>query len=216
MLPLQSWPASVSGLAVYDGGIDGGPTGISGLTGQLDTTGEVDTGTFTVCNTDDELRISLVWLDPAGDALVNDLNLEVLSPGGTVVYRGNYFTDDDNRDGTLDPFAEDCPGIDGATGTLSETPWSLPVCQRGDTSIVSVRLGQSDRSRDALSRSARDGTARPGRPRRMERQGHRRIASVVSALRRGHLRWCLPAVLGASRRDRVLLQLDGRRNGLRS
>ena len=134
-LPLQSWPASVSGLAVFDGGINGGPTGISGLTGQLDTTGEIDEGTFTVCNPDDELRISLVWLDPAGDALVNDLNLEVLSPGGTVVYRGNYFTDDDNRDGVVDVATEDCPGIDGQTGTISETPWSLPVCQRADASL---------------------------------------------------------------------------------
>jgi len=88
-----------------------------------------------VCNTDDEVRIALVWMDPAGDALVNDLNLEVVSPGGLVTYRGNYFTDDDNRDGVPDANAEDCPSIDGETGTLSETPWSLPICQRGDATL---------------------------------------------------------------------------------
>ncbi len=44
----------------------------------------------------EELRVTLVWTDPegapgAGIKLVNNLDLEVLGPGGAAVYRGNVF-----------------------------------------------------------------------------------------------------------------------------
>jgi len=135
VLPLQTWPAGASGLAMVDGGIDGGAMGITGLDGVLDAAaGEIDEGSFEVCNANEELRIALTWIEPAGANLVNDLNLEIVSPSGAT-YFGNYFTDDDNRDGAIDPNGEDCPGIDGRTGEIDGSEWSHPVCQRTDMSV---------------------------------------------------------------------------------
>jgi hypothetical protein len=132
VLPLQSWPASVSGLQVVDGGVDGGVAGIDGLDGIVNTvTHKTDVGSFDVCHSDEELRVALAWFDSPGQALLNDLDLEVVSPSG-VVYHGNYFTDDDDRDGTVDPLTEDCPGIGGTTGEPDASAWSLPACERSN------------------------------------------------------------------------------------
>src|SRR6185503_7023740 len=77
---------------------------------------------FNVCDEEHELRVAISWMEPSGDALVNDLQLVLTSPTG-VLYWGNVFTEDTNRDGVLAP-AEDCNG----NGRLDEGPWSRPVC----------------------------------------------------------------------------------------
>jgi hypothetical protein len=133
-LPLESWPSSVSGLLVQDSVVSPTVGGIAGLATTIDAvSGGTSTGTFAVCHADDELRVALVWFDVTGQALIDDLDLEIESPSGKR-YRGNYFTDDDNRNGVLDA-NEDCPGIDGSTGTLSSGEWSLPVCQRANATL---------------------------------------------------------------------------------
>ena len=131
VLPLQNWPAGTTGLVIVDGGI----VDIAGLDGTIDTTtGEIDTGTFDVCDSGSELRVALAWTEASGEMLINDLDLELVAPSGTI-YFGNYFTDDDNRNGTLEVTAEDCPSFDGVRGRPDESPWSLPACQRNDGSI---------------------------------------------------------------------------------
>jgi hypothetical protein len=129
-LPLQTWPESVSGLRVQDSVVAPVAGGI-GLANTVDAdAGGLTSTTFNVCNPNDELRIALAWFDDAVAALVNNLNLEVQSPSGKI-YRGNYFTDDDNRNGSLDA-NEDCPSIDGTTGTISSSQWSIPACTRAN------------------------------------------------------------------------------------
>lgn len=59
-------------------------------------TGASWTRTFTVGSSAVPLKVTLVWTDPPGAAgcascLINDLNLVVTAPGGTI-YRGNQFT----------------------------------------------------------------------------------------------------------------------------
>ncbi|MCP3981018.1 MAG: S8 family serine peptidase [bacterium] len=134
-LTLQGWPSSPTGILVCDGGIDGGRCDLAGLTGDVDAVaGETDSTTFVVGDPRRELRVALAWLDASGQALVNDLDLELIAPSGRVYY-GNFFTEDDDRDGSLDALAEDCPGFDGAAGSFDESPWSLPVCTRGDSGL---------------------------------------------------------------------------------
>lgn len=55
------------------------------------TTGQVQTYPISVASAGDPLTVTLVWTDPAGSssaslALVNDLDLEVVAPGGTTYY----------------------------------------------------------------------------------------------------------------------------------
>ena len=144
VLPLQTWAPSVSGLIVADGGIPGGKIDLSGLDGVLNglVAGEEDSQTFTVCNTDEELRVALVWMDKpnATDAgtLQTDLDLELVAPGGSPVYYGNYFTDDDNRDKVVDTAgadAEDCPDHFGNTGNVDSSQWSLKTCTRASLTL---------------------------------------------------------------------------------
>lgn len=63
------------------------------------STGQEYETTVYVSITTEELRVTLVWVDYPGQsgaspALVNDLNLEVISPTGTI-YKGNVFGDED-------------------------------------------------------------------------------------------------------------------------
>ena len=128
-LPLETWPPSPSGLAVADGGIAGGVIDL-GLAGTIDAVaGATQTATFEVCSDAEELRVALSWFEASGAALTNNLNLRIISPAGPgqKTYRGNYFTDDNNKDGDLD-VGEDCPGLDGTTGTLDEEQWTLAQC----------------------------------------------------------------------------------------
>jgi len=61
------------------------------------TTGEQHEYTITNVNAGQDLRVTLTWFDPEGTAgaavsLVNNLDLEVVGPGGTNVYKGNVFS----------------------------------------------------------------------------------------------------------------------------
>ncbi|HXV76357.1 MAG TPA: S8 family serine peptidase, partial [Candidatus Polarisedimenticolaceae bacterium] len=131
VLPLDTWPASTTGLVVQDLVLSTGPRSLGGL--DTVSASEVETATFDVCNPDEELRVVLTWLDPASldGTLTNDLNLRLVSPmddqGQQRIYFGNYFTDDNNRNGVLD-LNEDCPGLTGQIGTISQSAWSLPSC----------------------------------------------------------------------------------------
>jgi hypothetical protein len=122
-LPLQAYAGAAVGLVVIDG--DGTASGL-GLDGNV-ASGETDTTTFDVCDPTQEVRVALAWVEPNGDALINDLNLEVEDPSGNI-YWGNYYTDDNDRSRGVPGAGEDCPGIDGTTGSLDESPWSLPTC----------------------------------------------------------------------------------------
>ena len=147
VLPLQSYPDSPIGLIVADGGTAGGRLDISGLTGSLNLNdaANIDTGTFTVCDDSKELRVALVWMDPPGSTLVRDLDLEVCPPSNPTctvpagatpspkIYFGNYFSDDDNRDGDLQ-LGEGCD-LNHYTGSLvlvDDSPWTLPACSTSD------------------------------------------------------------------------------------
>ncbi len=135
-LPLPNWSGGPTGLVVTDGGILGGVNDLVGLSDSIDATvAGAEAATFSVCDTSQELRVTLAWTDEVDGgltgALVNDLDLELLSPTG-VLYRGNYFTDDDDRNEVIDASTEDCPGVDGQTGNLDAAAWSLPACTRTD------------------------------------------------------------------------------------
>ena len=147
VLPLQSYPDSPIGLIVADGGTAGGRLDISGLTGSLNLNNlaNIDTGTFTVCDDSKELRVALVWMDAPGANLVRDLDLEVCPPSNSTctvptgataspkIYFGNYFSDDDNRDGDIQA-GEGCD-LNNYTGSLvlvDDSPWTLPACSTSD------------------------------------------------------------------------------------
>ncbi len=132
-LPLQNYNSSPTGMLIADGGITGGRLDIAGLTGDVDTgLAQTDTGTFTVCNDAQELRVSLVWIDSSGNLLNRNLDLEVQAPSGKIYY-GNYFTDDDNKNQVIDA-GEDCPNahLTGSVTSLDESPWSLETCANSD------------------------------------------------------------------------------------
>ena len=128
VLPLAAWSLSPVGIIVKDGGLTGDVFGdLSGLSGVMPLAGGTQTETFQLCDDTQELRIALAWMEAQGDALLNDLDLEIQDPDGNIYY-GNYFTDDNNKDGTLNA-GEDCPAIDGANlNVINSGPWSLPTC----------------------------------------------------------------------------------------
>ena len=133
-LPLQGWGASPAGLIVVDGDSDpddpnGNPASDLSLAGSI-ADNVTQAATFDLCDTTQELRVALAWTEPSGQNLTRDLNLELQSPTGKIYY-GNYFTDDDDKDGTLET-GEDCPSFDGTTGILDGSPWSLPTCGNSD------------------------------------------------------------------------------------
>ncbi len=136
VLPLESWPASPSGIAIVDGTVQD----LAGtLSGTINTVvGQVQTATFEVVDDRQELRVALAWTDWPGNDLVNDLHLELVAPSGRTWY-GNYFTEDQNRNGMLDVIDEDCPSafLDSTPfdGGFDRSKWSLEVCTRGDGSL---------------------------------------------------------------------------------
>ncbi len=173
VLPLETWSASPSGLAVVDvvGAINNLPGGT--ITGTMGTGGSAtQSATFKICNDKEPLSAALVWVDLATDAnglLQNNLDLTLISPSG-VEYRGNYFTDDANKNGTISadtgagqPFTcnsggswvcdEDCPAIGGigfASPVVNEGRWSLPICentliQGSGASVTQVSLDPFDK-----------------------------------------------------------------------
>ena len=136
ILPLDNFSSGTpNALRVVDGGIPGGVNDL-GLPGSINATASVTQSVaFEVCDDLQELRVSLAWVESTSSALINDLDLELVSPdpdgGGPltpITYAGNYFTDDNDKDGIIDAL-EDCPSIGtGAPGPLDAGPWSLPVC----------------------------------------------------------------------------------------
>ncbi|ANM28360.1 hypothetical protein ABI59_00040 [Acidobacteria bacterium Mor1] len=122
-LPNPSYP-SVVGLIVADGAIAGGANNTD-LSGSI-ADNAVQSSTFEVCDDTQELRVALSWIESPDANLLNDLDLEVESPSGDI-YFGNYFTDDNDRNGALDT-GEDCVDPEGNVGDLSQSPWSLASC----------------------------------------------------------------------------------------
>ncbi|MCI0637218.1 MAG: hypothetical protein L0206_25380, partial [Actinobacteria bacterium] len=137
VLPLEAYPPAVTGLITADGGIAGGVNHTS-FPGTINAVaGATQNATFEVCDETQEIRVALAWVETSGQALINDLDLEVVSPdppGPDLprTYVGNYFTDDNDRDLALDA-GEDCPGFDGLTGTITSSPWSIPRCANTPT-----------------------------------------------------------------------------------
>ena len=145
ILPLNTSVETPRGLFLEDQGINGGLL-----------QGETYSRTFTVLNPDEELRISLAWMDvpdlSGNGSLLNDLDLRVIDHGsdnilGTsddVLYHGNFFTEDQgNFDGRLQLFDPNFPGIEGedsdGDGVLDESAFSLPV----DVSLRDYRDDQN-------------------------------------------------------------------------
>ncbi|MBD3869205.1 MAG: S8 family serine peptidase, partial [Acidobacteria bacterium] len=133
VLPLAAWSLSPVGIIVKDGGLTDDVFGdLSGLSGVMPLAGGTQSELFQVCDDTYELRIALTWMEAQGDTLQNDLDLEIQDPAGNVYY-GNYFTDDDNKDGVIDAGTENCPSIDGNTANVLDAgPWSLPTCASSD------------------------------------------------------------------------------------
>jgi len=143
-LKLGSWPAGPSGTIVHDGGIPAGVSDLSLPATVNAVAGETATATFDVVDASRELRVALAWFEDSGDLPLNDLSLVLVSPdpdgagpGQPTEYPGNYFTDDNDRNDVLDP-AEDCPGIDGTTGVLDASPWSLPGCENSVADAINT------------------------------------------------------------------------------
>ena len=92
-------------------------------------TGELYEARFSVTDTAQQLKITLVWTDPPGPifgtgSLINDLDLELIAPDGTV-YRGNRWTADlANVSGDLEslPDAAGSDAINNVEGVLVQTP----------------------------------------------------------------------------------------------
>ncbi len=132
VLPLTSWPDSPTGLLVVDvtghhmlDGFGGTLTGVINMNYP-----EEQSGAFTVCDDTEELRVALTWVEgvDAGNVgvLQNDLDLELEAPSGKI-YIGNFFTDDQDRNGIFDSITEDCPDSGGSFGQLEAGPWSIPI-----------------------------------------------------------------------------------------
>lgn len=122
---------SPAGLIVCDGGIGGGICSTSGIDGNADPN-TTDSYPLEVLDRSQELRIALAWIEDSGQTLTKNLDLELLAPSGRT-YRGNYFTDDNNRNNVLDA-GENCdytssvPWPPPTTGELDHGPWSIPTC----------------------------------------------------------------------------------------
>ncbi len=123
VLPLATYSSPPS-MIVADGGIAGGKNDTTLNPGAI-TQGEVQSYSFQVSDTAHELRVGLAWVEPQGDLLAHDLDLELVSPSGRT-YIGNYFTDDLNRNRGVDA-GEDCQLAPWCTtGLIDASRWSLP------------------------------------------------------------------------------------------
>jgi hypothetical protein len=135
VLPLATYPSPL-GLAVTDGGgVVGAPNNL-GLDGTIGVVNETDSTTFNVCDRTQALKVSLAWVESAGDTLAHNLNLEIQSPAGRIYY-GNYTTDDDDKDGILDA-GENCdysvavPWPPPSTNLIDTSHFSIPTCVNSD------------------------------------------------------------------------------------
>ncbi len=96
------------------------------------TNAVTETYDFDVLDAQHELRIALAWMDTANDGLTNNLDLELCAPAtpacSGIVYYGNYFTDDNNKNGTI-AANEDCNLTPWELpGAADNSSWSQPTC----------------------------------------------------------------------------------------
>ena len=105
VLPIANWPFIIVppdyvatgdsperpalGLLIWDG-VDPDGTGSAYTAVAPKTTGGTVNYYFRVIGTTGQIRACLAWPDPPGETLVNDLDLELVSPSGTV-YDGNVY-----------------------------------------------------------------------------------------------------------------------------
>lgn len=129
VLKLSEASAGLAGLIVHDGLAGDDDVSDLDLPPGVEP-GEIVSAPVVVLDDEQELRVALAWTDgfAFSGGLTRNLDLLLTSPSG-VVYQGNYFTDDGNRNGALDP-GEDCPpiGADAPDGVINEGRWSLPRC----------------------------------------------------------------------------------------
>ncbi|MEW5806737.1 MAG: MopE-related protein [Acidobacteriota bacterium] len=160
VLPLITDPSTPVGLIIDDQGLS---------TGQGISPNDSVIIEFQVTDTTIPLKAAVAWIDgtstsPYGEDLINDLDLELWfdsNGNGSLdsnehLYWGNYFTEDKDKDGTLDS-GEDNDG----DGTIDQSEWSLEVKNSGanasrDTFNVNegIFVSTSDLARDNNS----DGT----------------------------------------------------------
>jgi hypothetical protein len=131
VLPLTSAPTAI-GLVVCDGGIAGGVCNTGSVDGTIGPAAGSETYSLQVVDNTQNLVVSLAWIEDSGEALTNNLNLQLTSPSGKI-YWGNYFTDDNNKNGVLDA-GENCdysaafPYPNNSTNKVDSGAWSLPTC----------------------------------------------------------------------------------------
>ncbi|MFN7965454.1 MAG: S8 family serine peptidase [Acidobacteriota bacterium] len=138
-LPLADAPQTVPGLVVCDdpGNIDkvagnDGVCSLSGLGTISTTVGETQTSDFQVLDAKTDLGVAVVWDDPSGANLVNDLDVEVWYCGANQtcsatstpdvddrVFQGNNFSEDYDRDGTTFDDLDADASIDGYYYSIS-------------------------------------------------------------------------------------------------
>ncbi|NOX57623.1 MAG: S8 family serine peptidase [Planctomycetes bacterium] len=102
------------------------------------TTGENGDYAFSVVGSVEQLRVTLVWTDPAasastgnGIALVNDLDLEVTSPDAQV-YRGNFFN-----------AGESAPnGAKDSLNNVEQVHLSLPIIGEWSVRVAGAAINQ--------------------------------------------------------------------------
>jgi hypothetical protein len=140
VLPLTTSPQTITGLIIGDGGP--APAGLKNdTTLSLNLAAGASTSTtVNVCDNTQPLTVVIAWTDPsANDRIVNDLDLEVISPVTTTStkYLGNFFTDDISDNGVIGGDAtdtgEECTytgypwPADSVAGVVDTGPWSLPL-----------------------------------------------------------------------------------------
>lgn len=115
-------------------------------------TADIRTFNYSVIDTSVPLRIVLVWSDypgepAAGKALVNDLDLQVRSPGG-LVYAGNGLVDRLNNVESVD-----IPAPESGAYTVTVSAWSVPHGPQPFALVVEGGLPKAAISGRALSQS---------------------------------------------------------------
>lgn len=93
------------------------------------TTGVIRTEPFQVIGTSEQLRVTLVWTEPAASsganpAYINDLDLEVLRPDGTK-YLGNYFVSGESAPGGVKDGKNNVEQVHVSNPALG--PWTARV-----------------------------------------------------------------------------------------
>jgi hypothetical protein len=91
------FPGDTRGLNVLNDAFNGASTVVAPATTAAITTGDTHTFSVTSVACSEPLKFTLAWSDPPGATgggvqLINNLDLEVVSPTGTI-YRGNVFSD---------------------------------------------------------------------------------------------------------------------------